>query len=43
MLHDESLWRAIMPLVEGLKAMGEGMNRPVDKPISQFAGKPNGA
>lgn len=43
LLHDESLWRAIMPLVEGLKAMGEGMKRPVDKPISQFAGKPSGA
>ncbi|WP_434702501.1 DUF1641 domain-containing protein [Pseudomonas sp. Z1-12] len=43
LLHDESLWRAIMPLVEGLKALGEGMKRPVDKPISQFSGKPSGA
>jgi uncharacterized protein YjgD (DUF1641 family) len=43
LLQDESLWRAISPLLEGLKAMGEGMKRPVDKPISDFAGKPSDA
>ncbi|EJL04503.1 hypothetical protein PflQ2_2352 [Pseudomonas fluorescens Q2-87] len=43
LLQDESLWRAITPLLEGLKAMGEGMKRPVDKPISDFAGKPSDA
>lgn len=43
LLHDESLWHAITPLLEGLKAMGEGMKRPVDKPISQFTGKPSDA
>lgn len=42
-LQDESLWRAITPLLEGLKAMGEGMKKPIDKPISQFTGKASDA
>lgn len=43
LLHDESLWRSIMPLIEGLKAMGNGMAKPVVKPISDFTGKPSNA
>lgn len=41
MLHDESLWRAITPVVEALKVFADGLNREVDKPISDFSGKPS--
>lgn len=40
MLHDEQLWHAIMPLVDGLKAFAERLDTPVDKPVSDFTGKP---
>ncbi|WP_444677171.1 DUF1641 domain-containing protein [Halomonas sp. E19] len=40
MLNDEALWRGIVPLVEGLKAFAEGLDRPVDKPVSDFFDKP---
>ena len=40
MLHDEELWRAVTPLVEGLKAFAEHLDKPVDKPVSDFFGKP---
>lgn len=41
MLHDESLWRAITPMVEALKVFADGLNREVNKPISDFSGKPS--
>lgn len=43
MLHDEALWQAITPLMEGLKAFAAGLNKEVDKPISEFTGKPSNA
>lgn len=40
LLHDESLWHAVMPLVAGLKAFASAMEQPApDKPISAFTGK----
>jgi uncharacterized protein YjgD (DUF1641 family) len=39
LLHDEQLWRAMAPLVEGLKAFAEGLGRTVENPISDFSGK----
>ena len=43
MLHDESLWRSVRPLIEGLKVFARGLDRKVDKPISDFTGKPSRA
>ncbi|MBS7456979.1 DUF1641 domain-containing protein [Coralloluteibacterium stylophorae] len=43
MLHDEDLWRAVTPFVDALKAFAHGMEREVDKPISDFTGKPSSA
>ena len=40
MLHDEQLWHAIMPIVDGLKAFAERLDKPVDKPVSDYTGKP---
>lgn len=39
MLHDEQLWRAVHPLIEGLKAFASGLDRPIENPISDFTGK----
>ena len=43
MLHDEDLWGALMPLIAGLKTFAGRLDRPVDKPISDFTGKPSDA
>jgi len=43
MLKDESLWRAIMPLIDGLKIFADRLDKDVDKPISDFTGKPSNA
>ena len=40
MLHDETLWHAITPLMDGLKAFAERLDKPVDKPVTDFTGKP---
>ncbi|MGQ4879471.1 DUF1641 domain-containing protein [Billgrantia sp. LNSP4103-1] len=40
MLNDEELWRAVAPLVDGLKAFAERLDKPVDKPVSDYFGKP---
>ena len=40
MLNDEQLWQAIMPLADGLKAFAERLDKPVDKPVSDYTGKP---
>ncbi|WP_234270406.1 DUF1641 domain-containing protein [Billgrantia ethanolica] len=36
MLNDDELWRGVAPLVDGLKAFSERL----DKPVSDFFGKP---
>ncbi|KTT65674.1 hypothetical protein NS383_09300 [Pseudomonas oryzihabitans] len=43
LLQDEDLWRALTPLLEGLKAFAAGLDQPVDRPISAFTGKPSDA
>lgn len=40
LLHDEQLWHALAPLIEGLKGFAEGLEKPVSNPISDFSGKP---
>lgn len=40
MLNDEQLWRAIVPLIDGLKAFAERLDKPVDMPVSDYTGKP---
>ncbi|TVP51085.1 MAG: DUF1641 domain-containing protein [Halomonas sp.] len=40
LLHDEELWHAIQPLLAGLKAFSERLDQPIDKPVSDFTGKP---
>lgn len=39
MLHDDELWRAIMPVLEGLKSFGKDLDKEVTNPISAFSGK----
>jgi hypothetical protein len=43
MLHDDALWQALTPLIEGMKAFSAGLERKVDKPISAFTGKASSA
>lgn len=40
LLRDEELWHAIEPLLAGLKAFSERLDQPVDKPVTDFTGKP---
>lgn len=40
LLRDEQLWRALTPIIEGLKGFAEGLEKPVSSPISDFCGKP---
>ena len=40
LLHDEELWHAVEPLLAGLKAFSERLDQPVDKPVTDFTGKP---
>lgn len=40
MLNDDELWRAVAPLADGLKAFAERLDKPVDKPVSDYFGKP---
>lgn len=39
MLHDEHLWHALMPLIEGMKAFATAREQDVDKAIPAFSGK----
>lgn len=39
LMRDEQLWRALDPLIEGLKGFAEGLEKPISNPISDFAGK----
>lgn len=43
LLHDDDLWRALAPLLDGLKAFRRGLEEPVEQPISHFSGKQTGA
>ena len=43
MLHDDELWQALAPLLNGMKAFSRRMEEEVDKPISSFSGKPSDA
>lgn len=40
-LNDDELWANIAPLVDAFKAVTAGLQRSVDKPISDIAGKPS--
>jgi uncharacterized protein YjgD (DUF1641 family) len=40
MLHDESLWHALAPLLDALRAFSTRLEQPVQNPISDFSGKP---
>ncbi len=42
MLRDESLWRAVTPLIDAMKAFADGLRRDVDKPISDFTRETTG-
>lgn len=39
LLRDEQLWRALAPLIEGLKGFADGLAKPVSSPIADFSGK----
>ena len=39
LLRDEQLWRALGPIIDGLKGFAEGLEKPVSNPISDFSGK----
>jgi uncharacterized protein YjgD (DUF1641 family) len=39
LLRDEQLWRALTPIIEGLKGFADGLEKPVANPISDFSGK----
>ncbi|HCL76839.1 DUF1641 domain-containing protein [Stutzerimonas nitrititolerans] len=41
MLHDDDLWGALMPIIEGLKTFASQLDTEVDKPITAFSGKPS--
>jgi len=43
MLHDETLWHALMPIIEGMKAFAAALDEDVEKPISAFSGKGSSA
>lgn len=40
MLNDDELWYAIKPIMAGLRAFSERLDRPADKPATDFTGKP---
>ncbi|MCH2341834.1 MAG: DUF1641 domain-containing protein, partial [Pseudomonas sp.] len=39
MLHDDELWAALMPIIEGLKTFASGLDKEAEKPITAFSGK----
>ncbi|MCH8959841.1 MAG: DUF1641 domain-containing protein [Bacteroidetes bacterium] len=39
MLHDDELWAALMPIIEGLKSFAGGLDKDAEKPITRFSGK----
>lgn len=40
MLRDDSLWSAMHPLLDAMRSAAAALNKPVENPISDFAGKP---
>ncbi|WP_447554997.1 DUF1641 domain-containing protein [Vreelandella sp. EE22] len=40
MLNDDDLWYTLSPLMAGLRAFSARLDRPVDKPVTDFTGKP---
>jgi uncharacterized protein YjgD (DUF1641 family) len=40
LLYDDALWKALDPLFEALKVFAHGLEKDVQKPISEFTGKP---
>jgi len=39
LLHDEPFWRGMAPLLEALKAFGQGLRKPDQPPVSAWSGK----
>ncbi|MCQ4310856.1 DUF1641 domain-containing protein [Pseudomonas stutzeri] len=39
MLHDDDLWAALMPIIEGLKTFAGELDKEAEKPITAFSGK----
>jgi uncharacterized protein YjgD (DUF1641 family) len=39
LLHDEALWRALIPAIEALKVFADGLDRDLQKPITAYTGK----
>ena len=39
MLHDDELWAALTPIIEGLKSFAGGLDKEPEKPITAFSGK----
>ncbi|WP_439292151.1 MULTISPECIES: DUF1641 domain-containing protein [Rahnella] len=39
LLNDEALWRGLMPIVNGLKAFGEELQKEEQKPVTRNTGK----
>ncbi|KUY77323.1 DUF1641 domain-containing protein [Burkholderia cepacia] len=42
LLHDEALWDALTPLLEGLKVFAQGLARDPEAPVTASGGKANG-
>ena len=40
LLNDQDLWRALMPMIDGLKLFAGRLGEEVEKPITAFTGKP---
>lgn len=43
MLNDEELWQGVKPVMAGMRAFGREINKPAEKPISRYSGKPSHA
>ncbi|WP_447867662.1 DUF1641 domain-containing protein [Rahnella bonaserana] len=39
LLNDEALWRGLMPIINGLKAFGEKLQKEEQKPVTRNTGK----
>lgn len=40
MLNDDELWYAIKPILAGLRAFSEQLDRPENRPVTDFTGTP---
>lgn len=41
LLKDDELWQVLTPLIGGLKAFAQGIDRDVERPVSDRTGKPS--